>query len=64
MINNRKEYLNRYDAGQFAVDRNDWRLAYDCFMDCQQYLKYYEPWNEIEIKKMEVLISNCNKMFR
>lgn len=63
MISNGKEYQNRYDAGQTAVNNNDWRIAYDCFMDCLEYLKYYESWKEDEIKKLERLVSNCNKMF-
>lgn len=49
MITNEKEYIQRYDAGQSAVDRNQWRLAYDCFNDCLQYLKYYEPWRDADV---------------
>lgn len=58
-----KEYMNRYDAGQEAVDRGHWRLAYDCFMDCKAYLEREQPWNTDEIEMLERLIERCNSMF-
>lgn len=58
-----KEYLNRYTAGQTAVDNSNWRLAYDCFFDCKQYLERYEPWNIDDIDKLESLIELCNQHF-
>ncbi len=64
MINNDKEYIQRYDAGQTAVDRGKWRLAYDCFFDCLEYLRYYEPWRESDINKLEKLVKDCNANFR
>lgn len=63
MITNEKEYIQRYDAGQTAVDRGQWRLAYDCFNDCLEYLKYYEPWRESEISKLKRIVNNCNENF-
>jgi hypothetical protein len=64
MISDEKEYLNRYDAGQTAVNRGQWRLAYDCFNDCLEYLKYYEPWRETDIDLLKKLVSDCNAMFK
>lgn len=63
MINNQKEYIDRYDAGQEAVNRGSFRLAYDCFMDCIGYLKRYEPWREDEIEHLQKLADDCKKMF-
>lgn len=63
MIKNEKEYIQRYDSGQTAVDRGQWRLAYDCFNDCLEYLKYYEPWRESEISLLNKLVRDCNKNF-
>lgn len=63
MISNGKQYDNRYMAGHQAVERGDWRMAYDCFRDCSEYLKYYEPWREDEIAKLGVLIEQCRAMF-
>lgn len=63
MIASEKEYIQRYDSGQSAVDRGQWRLAYDCFNDCLEYLKYYEPWRESEISLLKKLVSDCNKNF-
>jgi hypothetical protein len=62
LISNGKEFDNRFLAGQQAVDRGNWRLAYDCFMDCLEYLRYYEAWREAEIKYLEKLIKNCVAM--
>lgn len=63
MIVTGKEYDNRYTAGQQAVDRGDWRMAYDCFSDCLEYLKYYEPWRDDEIDELAKLVKHCNAMF-
>lgn len=57
------EYVNIYDGGQEAVDRGDYRSAYDHFMACLEYKKRYEPWNESEISMLERLVSNCNAHF-
>lgn len=59
-----KEYIQRYDAGQKAVDDGNWRLAFDCFNDCLQYLKWNEPNRISEIANLERLVDNCNCMFR
>ncbi len=63
MIVTGKDFDNRYAAGQEAVNRGEWRLAYDCFNDCLQYLKYYESWREDEISQLEKLVDQCNAMF-
>lgn len=62
MISDGRELDNRSVAGQQAVDRGNWRLAYDCFMDCLEYLKYYEAWREDDIKKYEKLVKRCDEM--
>lgn len=62
MISSGKEYDNRFMAGQEAVNRGNWRLAYDCFMDCWEYLKYYESWREEEIEYLEKLVKRCDEM--
>jgi hypothetical protein len=54
-----KEYVNIFDGGQSAIDRGDYRCAYDHFMACLAYKKKYEPWNDSEISMLERLISNC-----
>lgn len=64
MITDSWEYTNRYDAGQVAVNNGNWRLAFDCFNDCLEYLKRKEPWRENEISNLEKLVENCNAMFR
>lgn len=63
-IFNEKEYIQRYDAGQKAVDNGNWRLVYDCFNDCLQYLKWYKPHCKTDIAKLERLVDNCNHMFK
>lgn len=63
MIRNAKDYMNRYDAGQRAVDRADWPMARECFKDCLEYLKYYEPWRDDDIEDLERLIENCRAMY-
>lgn len=63
MITKEKEYINRYDSGYEAMDRNDWREAYNCFNDCLEYLKYYQSWREKEIEKLEFLVKTCNEKF-
>lgn len=62
-IFNDTQYTNRYDAGQQAVNRGDWRMAFDCFKDCKEYLEYDEPWREEEIEHLGYLIRQCQKMF-
>ncbi len=57
------EYLNRYTAGQTAVDRGEWRIAFDCFNDCKAYLERYRSWDTEEIRKLEKLSQWCNSMF-
>ncbi|MBE6799561.1 MAG: hypothetical protein E7525_07335 [Ruminococcaceae bacterium] len=57
------EYLNRYTAGQTAVDRGEWRIAFDCFNDCKAYLERYRSWDTEEIRKLEKLSEWCNSMF-
>lgn len=59
-----KEYIQRYDAGQEAVNNGNWRLAFDCFNDCLHYLKREEPYRTDEIYDLERLVDNCNSMFR
>ena len=59
-----KEYIQRYDAGQKAVENGNWRLAFACFNDCLQYLKYYEPYRVSDIEELERLVDNCNRMFK
>lgn len=56
------EYTNRYDAGQQAVNRGDWRLAFDCFKDCKAYLEDTQPWNEDQIEHLEKLINRVHSM--
>ncbi len=63
-IFNEKEYTQRYTAGQVAVDNGNWRLAFDCFNDCLEYLKWYESYRTVEIANLERLVNNCNCMFR
>lgn len=63
-IFNGKEYMQRYDAGKQAVDNGNWRLAFDCFNDCLQYLKRNEPWRTSDISELERLVDNCNRMFK
>lgn len=63
-IFNKNEYYQRYDAGQNAVDNCNWRLAFDCFNDCLQYLKWYESDQIGEIEALERLVDNCNAMFK
>lgn len=58
-----KEYIQRYDAGQEAVNNGNWRLAYDCFNDCLQYLKRNEPYRTEDIIHLEKLVDDCNSMF-
>ena len=58
-----REYNNVYDGGQQAVDRGDYRSAYDHFMACLKYKKRYESWNETEISHLEYLVKQCNAMF-
>lgn len=62
-IFNGKEYINRYDAGQEAINNSNWRIAYDCFMDCKEYLKRESPWEVSKIEHLEYLIEMCNKKF-
>ena len=64
MISDGIELDNRSTAGQEAVDRGNWRLAYDCFRDCWEYLKYYEPWREDDIAYYEKLVERCKEMIR
>lgn len=59
-IFNGKEYIERYDAGQKAVDNGNWRLAFDCL----QYLKRNESWRTSDISGLERLVDNCNRMFK
>lgn len=59
-----REYIQRYDAGQKAVDNGNWRLAFDCFNDCLQYLKWNAPYRTSEIASLERLVDNCNHMFK
>lgn len=63
MVSNEKELSNRETAGYEAMDRGNWRLAYDCFRDCYEYLKYYESWREDDIEKFKNLYEKCNSMF-
>jgi hypothetical protein len=63
MIITGKQYDNRYTSGQEAVNRGEWRVAYDCFMDCLEYLKYNEPWRDSEMSELERLTQYCNSMF-
>lgn len=58
------EYSNRLTAGQTAVDRGEWRIAFDCFKDCKAYLIREQPWNDKEINRLEYLIKLCNDMFK
>ncbi len=62
-IFNEKEFMNRYDQGQLAVNKGNWRIAYDCFMDCKGYLERYRPWDDDEISRMDRLAKMCNRNF-
>jgi len=64
MIKDEKQLLNRETAGHEAVEHGNWRLAYDCFRDCLEYLEYYESWREDDIKKFQKLVDNCKAMIR
>lgn len=64
MITDEKQLLNRETAGYEAMENGDWRMAFDCFNDCLQYLKYYESWREDDIKKFQKLVDDCNAMFK
>lgn len=57
------EYSNRETAGQTAVNNGEWRIAYDCFMDCKGYLERYRPWETERIEYFEKLAETCNRMF-
>lgn len=63
MISSEKELMNRENAGYQAMENSDWRLAYDCFNDCLEYLKYYEAWREDDIAKFQKLVTHCREMF-
>ncbi len=62
-IFNEWQYINRYDAGQEAVNRGDWRTAYDCFMDCKGYIEHDRAWDDDEISKLDKLIELCHAHF-
>lgn len=57
------EYDNIYTGGQTAVNKGDYRAAYDHFMACLEYKKQYESWNETEINYLEYLVKQCKAMF-
>ncbi len=63
MIANETQLLNRETAGHQAITNGDWRMAYDCFRDCLEYLKYYEEWREDDIEKFQGLVNRCREMF-
>ena len=58
-----KEYINIYTGGQTAVDRGDYRSAYDHFMACLEYKQRYEPWNEKEISDLQYKVAQCEAAF-
>lgn len=57
------EYNNRFTAGQTAIDRGEWRTAFDCFKDCKGYIERYRSWDTDELRSLDRLIETCNKMF-
>lgn len=57
-----KDYINVFDAGQSAVDRGDYRHAYDCFMACLEYKNRYEPYDERTIENLEKLVKNMEAL--
>ncbi len=57
------ELNNREAAGYAAVDRGDWRLAYDCFMDCLRYIMRERAWDEEAIARYEALTERCKEHF-
>lgn len=59
-----KEYDNRYTAGQEAVNRGNWRLAYDCFKDCKGYIERTRPCDKDEIRHLDYLINECCRMIK
>ena len=57
------ELNNREAAGYAAIDRDDWRLAYDCFMDCLRYIMRERSWDEEAIARYEALVERCEEHF-
>lgn len=58
-----REYDNCYTSGQEAIDRGDYRCAYDHFMACLEYKKQYEYWDEDGIRHLERLVKQTNDAF-
>lgn len=63
-IFNDKQYMNRYDAAQMAVENGNWRDAYDYFMDCKGYIERTQPWNDTLIEHLKKMSEICNNNFK
>lgn len=58
-----RELSNRETAGFEAMESGNWRLAYDCFNDCAEYIIRTRPWDNDSITRYENLAETCRKHF-